>query len=489
MKNSTFKGLFHLKKKILTIIIISTLVLNQMIIAQSQEVAQDETIAIFGTVVYIDLEGGFYGILSTQGDKYDPINLPIEFQHDGLPVYVVAKIRTDLGSIHMWGIIIEILEIYGSPSDPNPREIGDVNDDGNIDIVDALIIAQYYVGMSPSLFDPRYADVDVNGEIDIVDALILARFTVGLISQLPCQSMPIIEGNWSLRHYNWQDNLVGEEYVTIERIGNEITIYSDTNDELLGTGKIIKNNLAPPYNDRSEYLIQGIDFRGLGIDKIFIDDESHMETELPLAESSNPSVFSRIVTILGEYQLIPNPPTTDPALPGMVYGLIAEKNYILTNKGSWFWSEDQPNWPGYAPDLEEMVEVVGYSSIKSDITGALYYEFEVLQIKLISSLRILTIVDNNTLQEISLGTYVRITLEENPSTGYKWQYTIPQDAMELISDDFIPPEDPIPGAPGLRVITLKTIAIKEFSFSMEYVRPGENIPISQFLIDFSVIDL
>jgi lysophospholipase L1-like esterase len=63
---------------------------------------------------------------------------------------------------------------------------GDVNSSGNIDIVDALLIAQDYVGLNPANFDPSVADVNADNSIDIVDALRVAQYYVGLVSELTC---------------------------------------------------------------------------------------------------------------------------------------------------------------------------------------------------------------------------------------------------------------------------------------------------------------
>jgi unsaturated rhamnogalacturonyl hydrolase len=63
---------------------------------------------------------------------------------------------------------------------------GDVSTSGDVDIVDALIIAQYYVGLNPSNFDSTVADVNDDGTINIVDALRVAQFYVGLVSELSC---------------------------------------------------------------------------------------------------------------------------------------------------------------------------------------------------------------------------------------------------------------------------------------------------------------
>jgi hypothetical protein len=63
-------------------------------------------------------------------------------------------------------------------------ECGDVNSDEAVDILDALIIAQHYVGLNPSNFDSTVADVSGDGTIDIVDALLVAQFYVGLVDEL-----------------------------------------------------------------------------------------------------------------------------------------------------------------------------------------------------------------------------------------------------------------------------------------------------------------
>ncbi|MBN2536289.1 MAG: hypothetical protein JXB88_25630 [Spirochaetales bacterium] len=66
----------------------------------------------------------------------------------------------------------------------NPSVLhGDVDSSGSIDIVDALLIAQYYVGLAPVNFNAAAADVNRDGTIDVIDALRVAQCYVGLI---PC---------------------------------------------------------------------------------------------------------------------------------------------------------------------------------------------------------------------------------------------------------------------------------------------------------------
>ncbi|MBA7496962.1 hypothetical protein ES702_07571 [subsurface metagenome] len=71
------------------------------------------------------------------------------------------------------------------------QSTGDVDGNGSINIVDALLIAQYYVGLNPANFNSSVADTDCSGGIDIVDALLISQYYVGLISQFPCSTTPV----------------------------------------------------------------------------------------------------------------------------------------------------------------------------------------------------------------------------------------------------------------------------------------------------------
>jgi hypothetical protein len=67
-----------------------------------------------GTVRYISLEGGFYGIVGDDGKNYDPINMPQEFKIDGLRVQFTANL-TDYASYHMWGYVVKLISIEKLP--------------------------------------------------------------------------------------------------------------------------------------------------------------------------------------------------------------------------------------------------------------------------------------------------------------------------------------------------------------------------------------
>ncbi len=60
--------------------------------------------------------------------------------------------------------------------------LGDTNGNSAVDIVDALLVAQYYVGLNPANFIVANADVNRDGSVTIVDALRIAQCYVGLVS-------------------------------------------------------------------------------------------------------------------------------------------------------------------------------------------------------------------------------------------------------------------------------------------------------------------
>lgn len=80
-------------------------------------------------------------------------------------------------------ILLFILLLFSSPVMQAQVVIGDPDSSGSIDIIDALIVAQYYVGLDPDNFNEDAADVNCSSSIDIVDALLIAQHYVGLVSE------------------------------------------------------------------------------------------------------------------------------------------------------------------------------------------------------------------------------------------------------------------------------------------------------------------
>jgi len=88
---------------------------NNVLSVQFKAACAESTIETTGTVVFVGLNGGFFGILGDDGKRYEPINLPSDCEVVGLRVWFKARILQR--TIHMWGIPIEIIEIVPFPPD------------------------------------------------------------------------------------------------------------------------------------------------------------------------------------------------------------------------------------------------------------------------------------------------------------------------------------------------------------------------------------
>ena len=73
--------------------------------------AESGSFEILGTVIYQDMEGGFYAINADNGKKYNPTNLSESFKKDGLKIKATARLNTDSMSIQMYGQLIDVLSI------------------------------------------------------------------------------------------------------------------------------------------------------------------------------------------------------------------------------------------------------------------------------------------------------------------------------------------------------------------------------------------
>jgi len=68
---------------------------------------------------------------------------------------------------------------------PVPGDPGDVNCDGLVTSIDALLILQYIAGLSGQPPCLGAADVDLDGDIDAIDATLILQYVAGLIGELP----------------------------------------------------------------------------------------------------------------------------------------------------------------------------------------------------------------------------------------------------------------------------------------------------------------
>jgi hypothetical protein len=72
------------------------------------EVRQGRTVAVGGTVVFRDKDGGFFGILSDNGGQFEPVNLDPQYRTDGLHVKLTGKLDDSHLGKHSWGNPLDV---------------------------------------------------------------------------------------------------------------------------------------------------------------------------------------------------------------------------------------------------------------------------------------------------------------------------------------------------------------------------------------------
>lgn len=70
-----------------------------------------------------------------------------------------------------------------STDDPGDKRIGDINDDGEVDMKDVLMMRKYLAGMDVE-YNAENADCNADGSVDMKDVLLLRKYLAGLITEL-----------------------------------------------------------------------------------------------------------------------------------------------------------------------------------------------------------------------------------------------------------------------------------------------------------------
>lgn len=71
----------------------------------------DDLVVTEGRIHYVELEGGFFGIVSTDGRRFLPLDLAPRFRRDGLRVRFRARILDDVVTVQMWGTPVRLESI------------------------------------------------------------------------------------------------------------------------------------------------------------------------------------------------------------------------------------------------------------------------------------------------------------------------------------------------------------------------------------------
>ena len=79
---------------------------------EEESPSPEDVVSGVATVRYLDLEGGFYGLVAdADSARYNPSNLESEYQQDGLRVRFRAQLQEGMMTTQQWGRPIEILDV------------------------------------------------------------------------------------------------------------------------------------------------------------------------------------------------------------------------------------------------------------------------------------------------------------------------------------------------------------------------------------------
>jgi hypothetical protein len=79
------------------------------------------------------------------------------------------------------GILILFSSLFCLSASGHSTIRGDINGDGVVDMVDAMLIAQYAGGMNPDNFNADAADINTDGKTDDEDAILAAQYGIILV--------------------------------------------------------------------------------------------------------------------------------------------------------------------------------------------------------------------------------------------------------------------------------------------------------------------
>ncbi|MBQ7596124.1 MAG: protease inhibitor I42 family protein [Clostridia bacterium] len=100
--------------------------------------------------------------------------------------------------------------------------------------------------------------------------------------------------------------------------------------------------------------------------------------------------------------------------------------------------------------------------------------------------------DNNEMISYSAdGKTVIVTLSENPSTGYGWEYIISdENTVKLANSTYIPADsgfghEALAGAPGTRIFEFSALKAGTATLTLTYERSWENDPVRTIVIELT----
>jgi hypothetical protein len=159
------------------------------------------------------------------GGGHREFNIQLQAQELDETAVLMVTINSDNAPPLIETIIIATLE----------SQLGDVNEDGVVDLQDIILIAMYLTGqIELSENQQNSADVNADGNIDIFDIIKIARFLAGLMDSLSADTILPLGGSQQLGTPSLDLSLELEDDVQALAPGQIATIRLSSDSGLLG---------------------------------------------------------------------------------------------------------------------------------------------------------------------------------------------------------------------------------------------------------------
>ncbi|OEC84826.1 MULTISPECIES: protease inhibitor I42 family protein [Methanobacterium] len=90
---------------------------------------------------------------------------------------------------------------------------------------------------------------------------------------------------------------------------------------------------------------------------------------------------------------------------------------------------------------------------------------------------------------VNVNEKFNITLESNPSTGYKWISEFDSNSLKLVNETYIPDMPIRCGSGGYQIFTFKALKTGKTDLTMKYIMPWENcLPAKEIIYHINIVN-
>ena len=79
--------------------------------AEAKEVSVNDSVTLKGSIIYKELEGGFFAFITESGDRFTLHGLDEEYHQNGLIVEIEGVTKPEMMTITQFGTVLEVLNV------------------------------------------------------------------------------------------------------------------------------------------------------------------------------------------------------------------------------------------------------------------------------------------------------------------------------------------------------------------------------------------